>query len=417
MKFKATHGFLIGAVIVILVSLSQMFKTNDNGYRTVVQWPNGYTFVQMEPGFYTAMFGKTTKYTDLMEYDLGGVTSQSEKDAGTIHGISVRYQDGGTGTVDGVVRVALPQDPEAMLALHRAFRSEAGVRETLLIPEIRQALNLTAGLMTSEEAYAERRNDYANWATDQIQNGRYATRLITKEIEGIDGSTQEKRVPVQRLDDNGEFMHQSSPLTDYNLRVTGFQVTEWDFEPRTLDQISAKREAEMEAIKLEAQARRAQSEQAQIIAQGTAEVERVRYEQLQVKEKALIEAQREKEVAVIQAEQKKEANAELLLAAEIDVQTAAEEKEAAQLRADGEAYAKRVIMEADGALQLKADAAVAIHAGYADALAKRQVPEFFIAGGAGSGDGTGTVNDVDIFRSIIEAGVARDLMLDLNATK
>lgn len=416
MKIKPFAIIAGVGILAAFIGLTQTFKINDNGYRTVVQWPNGHTFVQMQPGIYTAFFGKTTRYKDLMEYDLGGSTSDEEKQKGTIHGIAVRYQDGGTGTIDGVVRVALPQDPEKMLALHRAFRSEQGVRETLLIPEIRQSLNLTAGLMTSEEAYAERRSDYANWASDQIQNGRYQTRLVTKEIQGIDGTTQEKRVPVQRIGPDGQFLYQDSPLTDYNLTVTGFQVTDWDFEKRTLDQISSKREAEMEAIKLEAQARKAQSEQAQIIAQGKAEVERVRYEQLQVKERAIIEAEREKEVAVIAAEREKERNAELFLAAEIDVQTAAEEKQAMTLRADGQAYAKKAVIEADGALQQKLDAYVATNKVWADAYANRKVPSF-VMGGA-NGEGTpGSDTDAAAFQQMLNALIAKDLVLDPKATK
>lgn len=414
MKINLKLVFGVLGALLLLFCVTQTVKINNNGYRTVVQWPTGETFVKFTPGPYFAFFGKTITYPDVITYDIGGITTDKEAAEGIIHGISVRYQDGGLGTVDGIVRVNLPDDETTMLELHRAFREPEGLNNKLLEPEVRQALNLTAGLMTSEEAYAERRNDFANWGTDQIQFGRFKTTLEKKTITGIDGSTQDKRVPVPVKDSEGNFLHQESPFTDYGMKVSGFQVTDWSFEDKTLDQISTKRDAEMRAITLEAQARQALAEKTQITAQGQAEVERIRYQELQVAEKATIAANREKDVAIINAQKVKETNAELLEAAKIDVQTAAEEKKATQLRADGEAYAKKAVIEADGALQQKLQAAVDINQVWADAYAKRQVPSFVMGG---SGNGVGSDTDAATFQSMLNALIAKDLMVDKSVSK
>lgn len=406
-------GFVGVGAILVLFAASQVVKTNNNGWRTVVEWPNGHTFVRFTPGWYPAMFGRTTRYPDVVTFDIGGETTEAEKEKGVVHGISVRYQDGGLGTVDGVVRVNLPDDTITMLELHRAFRDEEGIKAKILEPEVKQALNLTAGLMTSEEAYAERRNDFANWATDQIQNGRFKTSLQLKEVLGIDGAKQQKRVPVPVANKEGNFIHQESPFTDYGFKVSGFQVTDWSFEDKTLAQISNKRDAEMAAITLEASARKAIAEKTQITAQGQAEVERVKYSELKVAEKAVIAAQREKDVSIINAQRLKETNAELLLAAEIDVKTAEEQRKAVQLRADGEAYAKKAVLLADGALEKKLSAYISTQKVWADAYAKRQVPAIVM----GEGQAGSTNTDAATFQAMLNAMVAKDLLVDVNATK
>ena len=399
-QWTKTYSFVAIALAALFV-VSTTFGINDNGYRTVVQWPNGKTFVKMEPGMYVALFGTTTTYADVITHELDGD-----------YAVKVRYQDGGMGDVSGIVRVALPTDAATMLGLHKAVREENGLRNKLIYPEVKQALNLTAGLMTSEEAYAVKRNDYANWATDQIQNGRYKTILQKKTITMQDGTKQTKEVPII-LEKEGIPQHQNSPIKGYGLNVVGFQLTGWDFEPATLEQIKEKRGAEMAIITARANADKAVWEQKEIAANGEKEVERVRYEQLRLKEQATIQADREKEVAVINAERQKEVNAEQLLAAKIDVQTAKEQANAVKTRAEAEAYQKQVVLEADGALQQKLDAYVRVQGVWAAAYSKRKVPQM-VMGGAGT---TGGNSDTTQFQTMLNALIAKDLVIDPKVTK
>lgn len=393
---------MITICLIALAGLITIFSTvgiNDNGYRTVVQWPNGTTFVRFEPGVYFSLFGATEPYTDIVTHELNE------------NGIKVRYQDGGTGSVDGVVRVALPNDSESMLKLHRAVRSVEGFKSKLLAPEVKQALNLTAGLMTSEEAYAVKRNDYATWAEDQLANGSYVTELTDKRVETSDGEVQIKQVPTIKLDESKRPVHRTSPFDDYGLRVTGFQITDWDFEPDTLRQIKNKRTAEMAIIEAKANADKALWEQKQIAADGEKEVERVKYEQLRLKEQAIIEAERKKEVAVIDAQRVREVNTQQEQAAIIDVRTAKQEAEATKTRADAEAYAKKAVIMADGALDKKLKAYVDVQDKWAKAYATRQVPQMMFGGSS-------DVNsDTSQFQSMLNAMIAKDLVLNPSVTK
>lgn len=390
-------GFLV--LLVFVFGLSSI-GVNDGGFRTVIQSPTGNLSVKFSEGWYFAPFSKTTLYSNVISDDLED-------------GISVRYQDGGMGVIDGVVRVAMPEDEAGMLNLHRDFQSEVGLINRLVKPEIKQALMQTAGLMTSEEAYAEKRSEIANWAEAQMERGRFKTEVVQKEVTMTDGSVQKKNVPVI-VYDGGVAQHQTSPLLDYSLDVSGFQVTNIEFENATQYQINEKRQAEMGSITARANADRAAWEEKQVEAEGKKLVAQRRYEQLQINEKQILEAEREKEIAIIAAVRQKEVNEEQLLAAKIDVQTAQEQAKATIERASAEAKAKKLIIEADGALAQKLATYEVVMGKWADAYARRNVPSFVMGGAA---EGTGGNADATQFQSMLQAMLAKSLVVDPQITK
>lgn len=401
---KISH--IVTAIVSVILLLFVVFSisVNDGGYRTVIQSPTGTMSVKFTEGWYFAPFSKETPWPNVMSYDLGE------------GGLAVRYQDGGRGTVDGNVRVQLPNDEAAMLKFHREFLSVEGAMAKLVIPEVRQALNQTAGLLTSEEAYAEKRSNIAEWAEAIMENGRFVTKTVTREISMSDGTKQRKQVPEIATKD-GQPQHQGSPFREYSLQVSGFQVTNIDFETATQTQIDEKRKAEMASITARANADKAAWEEKQVEAEGKKLVAARRYEQLQLNEKLILEAEREKQTAVIAAEKQKEVNQEQLLAAQIDVQTAKEQAAAIQLRAKAEADAKRMVMEADGALQLKAETAIKINQIWAAAYENRKVsdvPSIMMGSGGTASSGSAAASN---FMQMMEAKLAKDLQADLKLAK
>jgi hypothetical protein len=54
--------------------------------------------------------------------------------------------------VFGKARFALPSDEEHMIRLHKDFRSNDAVANKLIKTLAEESMNLTAGLMTSEES-------------------------------------------------------------------------------------------------------------------------------------------------------------------------------------------------------------------------------------------------------------------------
>jgi hypothetical protein len=396
------------ACIALIVLFITAFGINDAGHRTVVQYPTGTLYVKFTPGIYPQWFGSTEVYNDVLTFDYDKTPSKDESSIDQL-GISVRYQDGGTGTVYGKARFTLPNDEDTMLHLHKAFRSNRGVAQKLIKSVTEEGMNLTAGLMSSEEAYAEKRSIYTQWASQQISQGKFQTRLETiTSVDESTGKTVAKNIPVISYGENGLPIHLSSDLEDYGIDVNGFQITDWDFEPKTLQQIATKREATMAIITAKANAERAKQDAITSEEQGKANVMMAKYEKEVVKERAIVDAQREKEVAVITAEKNVEVARQMKLEAEQKKLAAVEYKQEQILRGEGDGAYKRIVMEADGALSQKLETYERVMNRFAGAVEKQKwVPEIQMGQASSGGNNAMTLIEMMGIKA------AKDLSLDM----
>jgi hypothetical protein len=414
---KKTASIIVTAFVALVLSVMTA-GINDNGERTVVQWPNGTTFVKFEPGLYWSLFGSTWSYPDVLTEDFDGGQDSAMP-------IAVRYQDGGQGHVKGIARINLPNDPETMLKVHKEFRSAEGIRAKIFRPGLKEAANLTAGLMTSEEAYTERRADFARWAQDQFEDGTYVTKLEQQE-EQVEAAiydakdptklvqaakTRTKNVPVIAMDpETMQPMHNIPDIVQYGLTVSGFAINDWSFEQRTLDQIQAKREAEMAIITSRAQAEKAKQQEQQAVAEGLRNVATAKYEKEVEKERAVVDAEREKEVAVIAAAKAVAVNEQNYLAGVQDVKAAGEYAQAVKLRTTADADARKRMIEADGALAQKLEAYVEVNKEYAAKFGQQKwVPELTMGDSADGSTGSAATDMI----TLLTAKTAKDLSLDM----
>jgi hypothetical protein len=395
-------------VIGIITILFMAFGINNAGHRTVVQYPTGTLYVKFSPGIYPQWFGTAEIYNDVITFDYDKSDAEVDSSIDQV-GISVRYQDGGTGTVYGKARFSLPSDEETMLHLHKAFRSNRGVSQKLIKSVTEEGMNLTAGLMSSEEAYAEKRSIFTQWSSQQISKGKFQTKL--ERINTVDestGKTVTKNIPVISYGSDGLPIHLFSDLSEYGIGVNGFQITDWDFEPKTLQQIATKREATMAIITAKANAERAKQDAITSEEQGKANVMTAKYEKEVVKEKALVDAQREKEVAVISAQKSVEVARQQKLEAEQKKLAAAEYKQEQILRGEGDGAYKRIVMEADGALSQKLATYERVMNRFAEAVEKQKwVPEVQMGGQNSGGDSAMTLIEM------MGVKAAKDLALDM----
>ncbi len=316
-----------------------------------------------------------------------------------------------------------------MIELHKAFRSNQGVANKLIKPVTEEGMNLTAGLMTSEDAYATKRAIFTELAKDQIANGKYETKLkIIIQKDNATGKTVQKQVPVIKPGEDGQPIHVKSDLKVYGIGLIGFQLNDPGFEKKTLEQISKKREATMAIITAKANAEKAKQETITAEENGKRDVMLARYEKEVEKEKAIVEAAQKAEVAVIKAKQQvdvaEQAKLEALVRASQKVEVAEqakleaeqlklaakEYKEEQTLRGEGDGAYKRLVMEADGALEQKLDAYKYVMEHFADAVAKQKwVPEIMM-GGAQDGNRNEAANLIDIFT----ASSLKNLGLDMD---
>lgn len=428
---KALWG-VVAIAMLFIVPMS--IGINDAGHRTVVQWPNGTTFVKFSPGMYIQAFGTTWEYNDVITYDFKegesaeGATIDQDR-------INVRYQDGGLGSVNGVVRFRLPADKDTMLKVHKEFRSNQGVAQKLLINVTQESMNQTAGLMSSEASYAEKRGIFGDWAKDQIVEGPYKTsQRKTVEVEyGYEYCLEEelaealeaecdtiKRVtkwyPTIKTDNGrpeGAPLHKVSDLKEYAIVVSGFSIVDWDYEPKTLEQISTKRAATMAIITAKANAERAKQDTITIEEQGIANVKQAQYVQEVEKVTQVVIAEREKAVAVIAAEKLVEVAEQNVLKETQNKLAMQQYKLAETERGLGDAAYKRQVIEADGALAQKLATYERVNAKYATAIGQQKwVPEVEM-GGSTDGGGQPALNLIEMF----SVKTARDLALDMSIKK
>ena len=149
-----------------------------------------------------------------------------------------------------------------------------------------------------------------------------------------------------------------------------------------------------------------------VTARGEKEVEARRQETLRDQIEQTTQAETEKQLAVINAEREKQR-------AEIEKQTAellrdkaSITAQATKITADAEAYARKAVIEADGALQPKLDALVQINKVWAEAAPQAPVPGVMM-GGSGNGASASRQDEIGQLMGILATKAARDLSLDM----
>lgn len=412
---------LLGIMLILMT-----MGWNDNGYRTVVQTPTGHTYVKFEPGVYFQFGGTATEYPDFVTFDFDKNDSNDDGASINQRGIDVQYQEGGKGVVYGQVRFALPATQEAMIDLHKAYRSHVGIGNKLIRPSSEEIVMLTAKLMTSDESYMEKSAVFGDWVRDQLVGGKYKTKLQSKEVKdetAVDADKKVwKEVPTISLGKDGLAEYAPSDLKTFQVRLASFQIVGFDYEEKTVAQIQARREAAMEIITAKANAERAKQDAETAEAVGKKNVTVAKYEKEVEKERAVVDAQKDKAVALLSAERAKEvaetaAKQRVAVAEQEKLEkeqnklAMAEYKQAETLRGEGDASYKKAVIEADGALAQKLEVYQNVMYRFADQFGRQKwVPEIVFGTSATPG---GTGNQAADLINLLNAKTAKDLSLDL----
>ena len=183
----------------------------------------------------------------------------------------------------------------------------------------------------------------------------------------------------------------SESETEYFARL------EWERRKQALAaQESGAAEAERQRILAVAKAKEAEQETITVAKKGEADAARAKWEQEVIKAKMVTEAQQKLEVATL------------------DTQAAEQFKRAETLRGEGEGARRRLVMEADGALEKKLQAYTEVAKLYASAIKDYKgnwVPSVVMGGGNGSQTaGSGAHELIDL----LTVKTARELGLDMS---
>jgi len=433
---------IIVAVLAIIIGFSMggLLEDVQEGYIVVRQVPlTGTVNAQATPGVIFQYWGPIFTYKKSGTYDF---SSGKEQDTDSVDGdaVNVRFNDGGTAMVSGKIRFQMPVTEQSVLKIHKDFRSYDHVALTLIKPVVDEVLTKTAAMMSTQEAYTSRKSEFAELVQDQILNGIYITESeeIKQAADKVNPDTPEQRHVVVRTKIDkatGQPVRRSSSIKDYEIKITQVSLgKEFEFDPRSQAIIESARDAFQRKIAARALAETAEQDKLKTEAEGKVHVAKANYEMQEAKIRATVKAEQEKEVAVIDATQKVEvatkareqAEQEKLKAetlarmklsvAELDKQSADQEKQALIARGEGQAEARRLIYQADNALEARLKTAVEIEKVWAEALSTyggRIVPEVvFGGGGNGQGGGTFVPNGFESFMQILAAREAKQLVKD-----
>ncbi len=397
MKIKRIIGIslLLGILVISSLVGGNIFETNDAGYMQVKQAAiSGHLTCRMEPGMYGQWFGDIHTYSEAETFFF---TADRETGAMRNQALPTRFNDGAKAQVSGSLRIILPRDCEQLIMLHRKFHSMHGVMDKLGLPAVRKALFSTGPHMSAGESYAERRGEFAALAEDQL---RYGVIMVDKHGEDqpdpITGEIKKiwvltKRACTDAGNDNciGGFERDRSAFGEFGISVTNFVVDGIAYPEAVLEQIEAQRKARMNIITQQAEAKEAEARAAKAEAEARAQIAETRAAEEVEKTRIVVaaEAQREK--------------------ARLDADSAELEKKANIARGEGEAARRRLVMQADGALDKKLGAYVQAQKAWAEAYSTRPVPSLVMGGGGNTDQGA-----LD-FAQTLQLLVAKDLGVDL----
>lgn len=397
-------ALVIGLVFTIFAGTS-LVENVDASEIVIIQSPVAGTLTcYSNQGLKWQGFGKATSYQKRGQYEFDGkaiVVTERTNDGPTTtseEGARITFNDGAESAIAGSIQYDMPLDCENLKTIHTKYGSQAALENQLVEVVVDKAIFLTGNLLSSRESYAERRADMIRWAEDQINDGVYQTQQV--EVETIDQLSGERRTSVVAeilRDQGGQPVRQEGPqLAPFGITPRNFAPTNVIYPQRVREQIATQQENIMAVETKIVEARQAEQDAITAEQQGRATAARARWEQEAIKARLVTEAEQRRDVAAL------------------DQEAADYERQANILRGEGEAERKRLVMEADGALQQKLDALIAINRVYAENFGNLPVPSVIMGS-----DGNSVASDtraLDLI-DLLTAKAAQDLGLDLTVRR
>ena len=398
---------LVIAIIIIGASSSKLIERLDGDQVMITIDPiDGDYHVHNTAGMKFQRLGQVLKYDKSAQAWFSQMEDQGEKGN---QALRIRFNDKGGASLSLSFRYYIPQDETHIIKLYEEYGSMDNVHHDLIRTVAEKCVYNAGPLMSSMESTSEKRPDLLRYIEDMMVHGVYRTSSVeTKTMDPISG----KEVTVTRVEivknsdaPGGYDRQEDSALAAYGIRVENVVINGTSYDPEVAKQIEEQRRSIINVQTAKADAKAAEQRALTAVKEGEANAAKAKWEQEVIKATQVTKAEQEKAVAELEAEK-------LLRVAELDAKAADQEKTANILRGDGEAYRRRVVMEADGALEIKIEAAKFIHQNYALAMQNYGgdwVPQTVIGGGA---DGEYANGGMDLINMLL-VKTAKDLSLDL----
>lgn len=430
---KLGIGIAVGALVVV-GTFNSIFVYNEAGYQTHIRTIAGDEKVVTEVGYSTKWFGKATpwKQAQTLQFSIvePGKNSNSVDDGVSVDNYKIVFLGNVDGLVEASTRVRMPQG-EQFLKIAREYRTPENFLQTAVVPAMKETLQTTASLMTADDYFAGARSEFGASFDDQLRNGQYIVKRKEvqqavpmerqegdKLVSGAGEDGEQKRttfVTEKEIDNKGREVRKPQQFVALGAEVVEARITNIlpneQFRGRMVKVQTAQADLAV------ARADRLKEEEAKLlaVARGQRSVEEKRQETLRIQVEQTTNAETRKKLAIIDAEQAEQSAAiakrtsqELLDKAVIDAKST-------KTAADAEAYQKRVVLEADGALQAKLDAYVKAVEATAQGVANAPVPTTVLGGG--SEGGVGRASEITNFMNLQNMQAMKTLGLDMSIKK
>lgn len=431
MDINKMVGMLIVVAILGFGALFCFSNVEQNEVHVVQNLMTGNVYAKTKPGWYWSGACSVKQFPRSETFFF---TSDHEGGRGD-WSIETQFNDGAKGWISGTCRVVLPSDETELLELVKNnFTTWDSIEERLVLPVVRKSIVLTGNAMSSKESYSERRSDFISMAWDQVEKGPYVLKMKEEKVhDPVSGAMVTKITKEFAKDEKGAIVREPNPLVGTGVHLSNFEIKGFKYEDHVEKQIAEQQKNMMDVQTAKAQAQKAEQEALTSEAQGKANVMKAKYEQevqkaLEVtkaekevavaeqnKLQALVKAQQEVAVAeqsklqaLVKAQQEKEV-------ADVALQTAEINKKAAIATAEGQSESRKMILAADGALAQMIELNKANNQVWADAYAKRNVPNIMI--GDKEGGASGSPTEAMNIMQMLQIKMAKDLMVDTTTKK
>ncbi|AKF13652.1 membrane protease subunit stomatin/prohibitin [Sinorhizobium phage phiN3] len=427
-KAIALALFLFGSV----VGLSGSVSYNDAGYCAHIRTLFGMETSKCDIGWYFSGWGNTTLWPHY--FTIGNVANpQDVKQDSISTRLDVPYRvklaDNWAGDITQSTRFGIPQNEEKFLKLARDLRTPENLIASTLVPSVKASLDTTANLFTMEEYYSGGQRDaFKNEYRDTITYGPAATEKITDESEiqkrvaPAEGeAVQDKAetssvvnitILTKKADKNGKDIRPNLPdYAKYGIVVSTAIIENLDADEAYEKQVVKRKEALGRRVIARDQRLEQEEQRLLKIAEAERDIAEEQGKARKAQIKATTDAETTKKLTLIKAQQQTEEAAIVKKTAEISFQTAEINAKAQIVKAEADAKERQLAIEADNALQTKINAEIEIQKVWADAFARRNVPQI-VFGGSADGAPVGSNSEVQTFFNLLNANAAKSLSYD-----
>lgn len=416
-NWKLQNSILMVAGGLFLIFINGLFFYSEAGYSYLVQYPTGTQIAELRPGYHLKWWGEVIPWKKVVTVKFVSTEEKKQDNqsySGSRNTIPVRFNDAVKADLALSARFRLPEDPDLFLKMALEFRSQDNLVNGSLIPSCMEIAKNSARLISAQEYIAGRGGELESAVLDQLEKGMYILDAEEMKQEKPDSiaamdknRTIENRTLIRyhvnkRRNADGTLMRKKHPIAEYGIVVSQATVEDVNPEQRFKEMLGKQRDAAAQASIEKERAKQAEYEKQRIIAEGEAEKASIKVNMEKEQITALITMETEKKKEQVNVEKHK-----------LELQSARLKAEEVKVLADAEAYKKRKVMEADGALEMKLQTFEKVHEAYAQAIAGTQlVPTTYIGGG----DGKGAPSAMD-FINIATANMAKDLDVKISQNK